>query len=480
MAARCAAPVLPGEPATTSTCPNDPLCASGRRTGTSARRLSGVIRRTSGGSIASMTSAGIPMSATTTFPASSSAGGSASGSFGAPSVTVSDARMQGPITSAVSAERPLGRSIDTTSADSAFTSLDHPPGQPGERRRQPRAEQGVHDEIARADRRRVPIPVGLVRDLDDRQRQGAQALEVGAGVAFDVGGAAEEEHRDVDVPLPQRPGHDQAVPAVVAAPAEHRHAPAGEVAERGVDGGDHLQAGVLHQEQRRDADLLDRAPIGLAHLFRGEDPHREASWLPGRGFVNRRRDGQAGLKTPHGSLHSGRPEGPPYTRSRPYVGPPYTRSRPVRRPEGPPYTRSRPYVGRPFRVASDRPRLRSASWRGTLGGSDGRLPGRSIAQPHRDAEPGHRTTPPGSTLGAAFPHRDRGRDGPAGGRLPPAAPHRGHAGREGPGPLPGDVLHQPARSRADALARRGRRTPLCRRGPRDGAPARGRRARPIS
>ena len=53
------------------------------------------------------------MSAMTTSPACASPGGSTSGSFGAASVTVIDASMQSPIRCGVSADSPLGRSIET-------------------------------------------------------------------------------------------------------------------------------------------------------------------------------------------------------------------------------------------------------------------------------------------------------------------------------------------------------------------------------
>ena len=62
------------------------------------------------------------MSAITTSPACSSPGGSMSGSFGVASVTVIDASMQSPMTCGVSADRPLGRSIETIGIDEAFTS----------------------------------------------------------------------------------------------------------------------------------------------------------------------------------------------------------------------------------------------------------------------------------------------------------------------------------------------------------------------
>ena len=75
-----------------------------------------------GPSSASITSCGMPMSAITTSPACASPGGSTSGSFGAASVTVIDASMQSPIRCGVSADRPLGRSIETIGMSDALTS----------------------------------------------------------------------------------------------------------------------------------------------------------------------------------------------------------------------------------------------------------------------------------------------------------------------------------------------------------------------
>src|SRR5436190_6490301 len=67
-------------------------------------------------------SPGMPMSAMTMSPARVSAGGRTSGSFGAASVTVSPASIDGPIGSAESADRPDGRSIATTGIPEALTS----------------------------------------------------------------------------------------------------------------------------------------------------------------------------------------------------------------------------------------------------------------------------------------------------------------------------------------------------------------------
>ena len=62
------------------------------------------------------------MSAITMSPARVSAGGRTSGSFGAASVTVVPASIEAPIGSDVSADRPDGRSIDTTGMPEALTS----------------------------------------------------------------------------------------------------------------------------------------------------------------------------------------------------------------------------------------------------------------------------------------------------------------------------------------------------------------------
>ncbi len=75
-----------------------------------------------GPSSPSMTSSGMPISAMTMSPAWSSPGGSTSGSFGAASVTVTPASIDGPMGSAESADRPDGRSIATTGMPDALTS----------------------------------------------------------------------------------------------------------------------------------------------------------------------------------------------------------------------------------------------------------------------------------------------------------------------------------------------------------------------
>ena len=62
------------------------------------------------------------MSAMTMSPACVSPGGSTSGSFGAASVTVSVASIEGPIGLGESADNPDGRSMATTGMPDALTS----------------------------------------------------------------------------------------------------------------------------------------------------------------------------------------------------------------------------------------------------------------------------------------------------------------------------------------------------------------------
>ena len=84
---------------------------------------------------------------------------------------------------------------------------------------------------------------------------------------------ADHEHRHVEAALLQRARHHEAVAAVVALAADDGDAALGEIGIEGFDRRHHLAAGVLHQDQRGDADVLDGAAIGLAHLLGVEDAH---------------------------------------------------------------------------------------------------------------------------------------------------------------------------------------------------------------
>ena len=84
---------------------------------------------------------------------------------------------------------------------------------------------------------------------------------------------ADDEDRGVDAALQQRPRDDEAVAAVVAAPAQDGDAPVELRFVGRLDGGHDLAAGVLHQHERRNADVFDGEPVGLAHLRGGENSH---------------------------------------------------------------------------------------------------------------------------------------------------------------------------------------------------------------
>ena len=66
---------------------------------------------------------------------------------------------------------------------------------------------------------------------------------------------------------------DEAVAAVVAAAAEDADATRRQVVEGRLHRRDRLAPGVLHQHDRRNADVVDRPAIRLAHLLGVEHSH---------------------------------------------------------------------------------------------------------------------------------------------------------------------------------------------------------------
>ena len=213
------------------------------------------------------------MSAMTSEPANASAGGSTSGSFGAPSVTVTR-RVHGRTGHVGTVRGQSARQIDRHDGPRGRVQIGHDRlREPGQRRVEPRPEQRVHDDVRAEHVRAVQLPRGGIADLDDVHAEIAQHVEVRARVAFHVGRLADEIHADVEVPLDERARDDEAVAAVVAASAEHGDAHGREALERRLHRGDDLAAGVFHEHDRRHADLLDRAAIGFAHLFGREHAH---------------------------------------------------------------------------------------------------------------------------------------------------------------------------------------------------------------
>ncbi len=123
----------------------------------------------------------------------------------------------------------------------------------------------------------VQLPGGFVGDFDDGLPDATKDLEIDARVGLDLGVPANHEHRDVKAALLQRARDDEAVAAVIALAADDGDAAFGKVGIERFDRRHHLAAGVLHQHQRRDADVLDRSTIGFPHLLGVEDSHGEQS-----------------------------------------------------------------------------------------------------------------------------------------------------------------------------------------------------------
>ncbi len=71
----------------------------------------------------------------------------------------------------------------------------------------------------------------------------------------------------------QRPGDDEPVAAVVAAPAQDGDLALDQVAVDRLDRRDHLATRVFHQHQRRDADVFDGPAVGFPHLCRVQNAH---------------------------------------------------------------------------------------------------------------------------------------------------------------------------------------------------------------
>ena len=226
------------------------------------------------------------MSAITTSPQCGSAGGSTSGSFGTASVTVSVASMCGPVGSALSADSPDGRSIDTTGRSAALMSattvskspasgvFSPVPKSASTSRSQPRISEKWSSQAWR------------VVDLDDRVAEVAEDLEIDARVAAHFGDGADQERRHVDAALQQRPRDDESVAAVVAAAAEHRDA--GRRASANI-------ASIAATTWRpafsiRTIDgmpiVLDGAAIGFPHLRAVQDSHVRLAVLSSRGKVS--------------------------------------------------------------------------------------------------------------------------------------------------------------------------------------------------
>ena len=119
----------------------------------------------------------------------------------------------------------------------------------------------------------MQFPRLAVRDFDHGDAEMSEDFEVRPRIAANVGYPADQKHGDVHAALDERARDDEAVAAVVAAPAQHGHLPLGQVRVDRLHGRHHLPAGVFHEDERRDADVFDRPAIGFPHLGGVQDAH---------------------------------------------------------------------------------------------------------------------------------------------------------------------------------------------------------------
>ena len=173
-----------------------------------------------------------------------------------------------------------GRQIDRHDRDAEPVQIGHDGFEEArERAAEAGSEDGVDDELAIRQVAEVQLPFLRVGDLDDRHADAAEHLEVGPRVAAHVGHTAQQEDGGVDAPLHERSRDHEPVAAVAATAADDTHPARRQVVERRLHGRDSLTPGILHQDDRRDPDVLDRASIRFAHLFGVEHSHG-----PGRAY----------------------------------------------------------------------------------------------------------------------------------------------------------------------------------------------------
>ncbi len=252
-AASTAAPVFPIEPATTSTWPKSPLCAPGRRRA-NASPTSRSSSRKSDGSEAATAAGGMPMSATTSSPTASQAGGSTCPRFGAAEGDRERRPRARPIRPAA-VRRHAGGKVDGDHRDTRLVApderRDREGGEAGRCRLEPRAEDGVDDQIGLLELRQERVPRRLVGQLDERPARARQHVQVERRIALHAP-PRPEQHRLRPRAQPAR--HDETVAPVVASPAEHDDAPRRREAR--LHDRSHGGAGVLHE----DGDRAGRSP----------------------------------------------------------------------------------------------------------------------------------------------------------------------------------------------------------------------------
>src|SRR6185295_4914833 len=133
----------------------------------------------------------------------------------------------------------------------------------------------------RSDQRLEPVPE---RDLDDEPADPDERVVVREAIRGRLRQVAREPRLDPRPAREQVPGDDEAVAAVVARPADDEDplAARGSVEELTLDHVGRPAAGVLHQDEARDAALVDRERVEGAHLRAREDRDQADAFLDSR------------------------------------------------------------------------------------------------------------------------------------------------------------------------------------------------------
>ncbi len=221
------------------------------------------------------------MSATTSSPTASQAGGSTCPRFGAAKVTVDVAPATAQSRAPVSDGTPDGRSTATTGTPASrrariasMASAARPFGAA----RRPVPSTASTTRSAASIRARAPFQASAASDLGDAAGSGPLALlQVMPRVARDVVAAPEQERLG---PRGEPARDDEAVAAVHPAAAKHDDParPGMALGHHARDGG----AGVLHQDRARDAGLRDRMAVGAPHLLGRQDGNHLRNLTDGR------------------------------------------------------------------------------------------------------------------------------------------------------------------------------------------------------
>ena len=248
-AASAGAPLMPGDPPTTSTPPASYFEPVGDRDGTSARSA-GSMRKARG---APASAPGRPIGNSITSPAWPRPGSMAVPSVRPWKASVSAAWIAVPSTRPLAPSTPLGTSSATMGAASVVDAGHECLGGALEPSVKAAAEERIDDDI------------GVLRlELGHAERRRGRAHR--ARIVGRALGRRGDADADPEAGHVQVAGDDESVAPVVAGPAQHAHRDA--VAIALAHGSGRLRAGTFHQRDAGQPELADCTPVELTYLFR--------------------------------------------------------------------------------------------------------------------------------------------------------------------------------------------------------------------